>query len=101
MVLFYSKSRRKCKGHSRLLKRGTAIKRRRNFPSVEGTKRGLVPLDMGFGVLPQENFLIQDVCRSDSNEFRGHFSFENRLILQALAVFQNLEPLYQCINKKP
>ena len=37
----------------------------------------------GLVVLPQENFLIQDVCRSDSYKFWGHFSCENKLILQA------------------
>ena len=86
------------------------MKRHRNFLIVEGTRRGvslegtrrggLSGLGGGGGlvVLPLENFQIQDVCRSDSYEFWGHFfllktslfykhaifsCFENKLILQA------------------
>ena len=46
-------------GRRRLLKSGTALERR--FPSVDGSGKGVD--------LPQEKFLIQDVCRSDTNAF--------------------------------
>ena len=78
-------------GQRRLLQSGTAMKRHRNFLIVEGTRKGglsprhkegwsfskeqgVVSLHWGgLVVLPQENFQIQDVCRSDSYEFWGHF----------------------------
>ena len=68
-------------GQRRLLRSGTGMKRHRNFLIVEGTRRGGLSrrhkegwsLDWrgggGLVVLPQENFQIQDVCRSDSYEF--------------------------------
>ena len=49
------------------------MKRRRNFPSVEGTRRGGPSREGALGVVALEHFLIQDVCRSDPNEFWGHF----------------------------
>ena len=36
-----------------------------------GYERWMIPLVRGCGGRPQENFLIQDVCRSDSNAFWG------------------------------
>ena len=34
-----------------------------------GGERWMIPLVRGCEAKPQENFLIQDVCRSDSNAF--------------------------------
>ena len=39
---------------------------------MSNAQGGMVPLERGFGVLAQENFLIKDVCRSGSYEFCGH-----------------------------
>ena len=41
------------------------------------------------GVLPQQNFLIQYVCKSDSNTFEAILSCESNLILQALSYISN------------
>ena len=50
----------------------------------EGYERWMTPLVRGCVGRPQENFLIQDVCRSDSNAFWGiFFSCNTKLILQA------------------
>ena len=60
------------KGPLSAFENGTAMECRRRSPSVETTHGGrkYIPfVKGGLGVLPQENFLIQYVCKSDSNTF--------------------------------
>ena len=69
------------------------MKRCRNFPSVKGTRRG------GGGI-----FLFKMSVDVILKNYGAIFSCENKLILQALAVFQMLStaflnPHHKCINK--
>ena len=86
-------------GQRRLLQSGAAMKRHRNFLIVESTRRGGLSrrhkegwsllIGEGFGGLPQENFQIQDVCRSDSYEFWGHFFLWKQAYFTSISCISN------------
>ena len=100
-------------GRRRLsLKSGTAMERRSRFSECRmhewggvggGYDRWITPLVRGCGGRPQENFLIQDVCWSDSNAFWGIFFLSYQDYFTSISCIQMLTtafwtPHQQCIN---
>ena len=99
-------------GRRRLLKSGTAMERRSRFFWVSkawvglwwgGCERWMIPLVRGCAGRPQENYLIQDFCRSDSNAFWGISFLSYQANFTSISCISDandsfLNPHQQCIN---